>query len=129
MSRTPSKSPQNNIFFKPVGNFGSANQVDILFQHGLTLLSQGGLEQARGFLEKVIKINPQHFDSFHLLGIIAAQLKDFEKAKELFDEAIKLNPNNAAFFCNRGNALKELKQAEAAISNYDKAINLKKDYA
>ena len=56
-------------------------------RHGteaLALLNQGSLQQAREILEKVVKISPKHFDAFHLLGIIAAQLKDFESADELF---------------------------------------------
>ena len=129
MSRPPSKPPQNNIFFNPPANFGLVNQADRLFQQGLVLLNQGRLEQAREVFEKVIKINPKHFDGYHLLGIIAAQHKAFEVADIFFDKAIKLYPNNAAFYCNRGNVLKELKQIEAAITHYNKAINLNKDYA
>ena len=56
------------------------NQADRLFQQGFALLNQGSLQQAREIFEKVIKINPKHFDAFHLLGIIAAQLKAFEVA-------------------------------------------------
>ena len=97
-------------------------------RHGteaLALLNQGSLQQARDFFEKVVKINPKHFDAFHLLGIIAAQLKDFESADELFDKAIKLNPNNAVIYCNRGNILKELNKLERAIINYKKSNCIK----
>ena len=104
-------------------------EADRLFRQGIALLNQGSLQQARDFFEKVVKINPKHFDAFHLLGIIAAQLKDFESADELFDKAIKLNPNDAVIYCNRGNVLKELNQLEKAIKNYKKAIVLNKDYA
>ena len=106
-----------------------ANQADRLFQQGLALLNQERLEQAREIFEKVVKINPKHFDAFHLLGIIAAQLNAFEAADVLFDKAIKLNRNNPYFYCNRGNVLKELKQFKNAISNYDKAIGINKDFA
>ena len=128
MSRPPSKPPQNN-FFKPAANFGMVNQADRLFQQGLALLNQAKLDQAKEIFEKVVKLNAKHFDAYHLLGIIAAQLKDFKRANELFDKAIKLNPNNAIFYCNRGNVLKELKQIEAAITHYNKAINLNENYA
>ena len=81
-------------------------EADRLFRQGIALLNQGSLQQAREILEKVVKISPIHFDAFHLLGILAAQLKDFESADELFDKAIKLNPNNAVIYCNQGNILK-----------------------
>ena len=106
MSRLPSKPPQNNFFFKPPANFGMVIEADRLFRQGIALLNQGSLQQAREILEKVVKISPKHFDAFHLLGILAAQLKDFESADELFDKAIKLNPNNAVIYCNQGNILK-----------------------
>jgi len=129
MSRPPSKPPQNNFFFKPPANFGLVNEANKLFQQGFALLNQGRLEQARETLEKVVKLNAKHVDAIHLLGIIAAQLKELEHADSLFHTAIKLNPNNAAFYCNRGNVLKELKQLEKAVSYFDKAIFLNKDYA
>ena len=129
MSRPTSKPPQNNFFFKPPVNFGLIHEADRLFQQGLALLNQGSLEQAREIFEKVVKINPKHFDAFHLLGIIAAQCKEFESADELFEKAIKLNRNNPYFYCNRGNVLNELKQFKNAISHYNKAISINKDYA
>lgn len=129
MPRPPSKPPQNNFFFKPPANFGLVNEANKLFQQGFALLNQGRLEQAKETLEKVVKLNAKHVDAIHLLGIIAAQLKEFEHADSLFHTAIKLNPNNAAFYCNRGNVLKELKQLEKAVSYFDKAIFLNKDYA
>ena len=81
MSRLPSKPPQNNFFFKPPANFGMVIEADRLFRQGIALLNQGSLQQAREILEKVVKINPKYFDAFHLLGILAAQLKDFESVR------------------------------------------------
>ena len=129
MSPPPLKPPQKNFFFKPPVNFGLMNESDRLFQQGMSLLNQGKLQPAREIFEKVVKINHRHFDAFNLLGIIAAQLNEFELAKKLFDKAIKINPNNAAFYCNQANVFKELKQLEKAINSYDKAIVLNKDYA
>jgi len=129
MSRPPSKPPQNNFYFKLPTNFGMPMEADRLFRQGLALLQQGATQQAREVLEKAIKINPKHFDALNILGIIAAQTKDFDKAIGFFDQAVKINPNNAVCYCNRGNVLKELRQFEKAISNYKKAISLNKDYA
>ena len=129
MSPPPLKPPQKNFFFKPPVNFGLMNESDRLFQQGMSLLNQGKLQQAREIFEKVVKINHRHFDAFNLLGIIAAQLNEFELAKNLFDKAIKINPNNAAFYCNQANVFKELNELEKAINSYDKAIVSNKEYA
>ena len=105
------------------------NDADKLFQRGKGLLSKGEIGQAREIFEKVININSKHFDALHLLGIIAAQSKEFEHADHLFSEAIKVNSKNAVVYCNRGNVAKEINNLEIAVSYYDKAINLNKDYA
>jgi len=104
MSRPPSKPSQNNFFFKPPANFGMVIEADRLFRQGIALLNQGSLQQAREILEKVVKINTKHFNAFHILGIIAVQVKEFTQAITLFDKAHKLNPLNIFCLCNRGNA-------------------------
>lgn len=129
MSHPPSRPLQNNSFFKPPAYFGSANDAVRLFEQGYALLSQGRLGQAREDLEKVVKINPKHFDALHLLGIIAAQVKNLQLAINFFDKAIKLNRNNPFFYCNRGNAYFEVNQIENALINYNKAIDLNPSYA
>jgi len=129
MPRTPSKSPPNSFILKPPSQFGSINEADRLFQHALAMLNQGRMVEARQNLQKVVNLNAKHFDAFHIMGIIAAQDKEFEVAKSLFENAIKLNPNKAAFYCNLGNVLKELNSFEKAIEYYNMAIKLKKDYA
>ena len=122
MSSNSSKPPKNNFYFKLPTNFGMPMEADRLFRQGIALLHQGSTQQANEFLEKTIKINPKHFDALNILGILAAQTKDFDNAIGFFDQAIKINPNNAVCYCNRGNVFKEIRQFEKAISNYKKAI-------
>ena len=129
MSRPTPQPPQINFLSKLPANMGIVSQADRLFQQAMILLNQGRLGQSREILENVVKLNPNQFDAFNLLGIIAAQLKELELAEELFDKAIKLNPNKSTFYCNRGNVLKELKLYDKALIQYDKAIVLNKDYA
>ena len=129
MSRPTSRPTQNNFIFKPPVNFGSVNDADRLFQQGFALLNQGRHEQAKEILEKAIKINPKHFDALHLLGIIAAQVKNHALAISFFDKAVKLNRTNPFFYFNRGNAYIEANQIDNALINYNKSIDLDPLYA
>ena len=129
MSRPTSRPTQNNFIFKPPVNFGSVNDADRLFQQGFALLNQGRHEQAKEILEKAIKINPKHFDALHLLGIIAAQVKNHALAISFFDKAVKLNRTNPFFYFNRGNAHIEANQIDNALINYNKSIDLDPLYA
>jgi predicted O-linked N-acetylglucosamine transferase (SPINDLY family) len=99
-----------------------------LFERGLLLHKQGNLFEAKKIYETIIEKEPQHFDSLHLLGVIAYQKRNYQLSVDLIDRAILLDPSNAAFYSNRGNALKELKRNEEALYCYDKAISLKSDY-
>ncbi len=104
-------------------------QAQASLASGLALHQQGQLAEARACYLQVLKLQPRHFDALHLLGVIAAQTKNFAQALELFDQAIKINAGHAFAFNNRGNVLRDLRQPEAAIASYDQAIRLKADYA
>jgi tetratricopeptide (TPR) repeat protein len=100
-----------------------------LFLQGLALHQQGLIQEAQSFYEKALSQDSQHFDSLHLLGVIAYQTGDSVRAMDLMDQAIKANPKQAAAHSNRGLVLKDLGQLHEAVASYDKAIALKPDYA
>jgi len=99
------------------------------FQQAWALHQKGQLAHAQSLYEEILKMQPEHYDALHLLGVIAGQTKNYQRAITLIDTAIRIQPNNAAFYANRGNVLQELKQLEAAVASYDKAIALKPNYA
>jgi predicted O-linked N-acetylglucosamine transferase (SPINDLY family) len=97
-------------------------------EQALAFHREGRLVEARALYEDILKAQPDHFDSLHLLGVIALQTKQPQLSVDLIEKAIKLCPNNAAFYSNRGNALQDLKKLDAAVASYDQAIELKPDY-
>ncbi len=103
-------------------------QVSAKFQQAFALHKQGRLAQAQAIYEEILNMQPEHFDSLHLLGVIAAQTKNPDRAIKLFDKAIGIKPDYAEVHKNRGLVLKELKQLKDALASYDKAIALKPDY-
>jgi tetratricopeptide (TPR) repeat protein len=103
--------------------------MDAKLQRAITLHQQGQLTQARTLYESILKKNPRHFDCLHLLGVIAAQLKNPARAVQLIERAIDVHPHDAAAHCNLGSAFKELDQFESAIACYDRAIAIRPDYA
>jgi Flp pilus assembly protein TadD len=107
----------------------NAKNVQALFQQGIAFHQKGQLGQAKEFYEQALKLNAVHFDSLHMLGVIAGQTKDNLRAVDLIGKAIELCPNNAVFHSHRGNALLGLMHLDAAIASYDRAIAIKPDYA
>ena len=106
-----------------------AIDTETLFYDACDKHQKGQLKESRSILESILKAAPKHFDSLHLLGIIAAQQHDFQIAADLLARAIELNPTNPAYHSNLGLALQNRMQFEAAIGSYNQAIAIKPDYA
>jgi protein O-GlcNAc transferase len=79
--------------------------IQAKFQQGLVLHQQGRLVEAERFYEEVLRYKPTHFDTLHLLGLVALQSRRTQRGVELIAKAIELNPNIAAAHCNLGYAL------------------------
>ena len=56
---------------------------------------KNNLQIAERIYKKILKINPNHFQSICFLGTLSTQTKNFERAKQLFYKAIEIQPNNA----------------------------------
>jgi predicted O-linked N-acetylglucosamine transferase (SPINDLY family) len=115
-------------------NFLSASKpttkrVGAKFNQALELHDKGRLLKAQALCEEILREQPDHFDSLHLLGVISYKNKRLQLAIDLMERAIKLNPNNADYYYNRGIALHDFKQLDEAVASYDKATQLDPGYA
>lgn len=99
------------------------------FRQGLALHQEGRLAEAQAIYRQVLKIQPEHFDALHLLGVISYQTGNLLQAVDLIGRAIELNPSNAAAYSNHGLALQGLQRPDEALDSYDRALKLKPDYA
>ncbi|OQX96983.1 MAG: hypothetical protein B6I24_10240 [Bacteroidetes bacterium 4572_128] len=50
-------------------------------------------EKAKGYYEKIIKINPNSARSYYGLAISFYEMKEYKKAREYYEKALKINPN------------------------------------
>jgi tetratricopeptide (TPR) repeat protein len=110
-------------------NNPDAARAQAEFRQGLALHQEGRLAQAQESCRQVLRIQPEHYDALHLLGVIAYQTGNPLQAVELIGRAIELNPNNATAYSNRGLALQGLKRPDEALDSYDRALELKPDFA
>lgn len=110
-------------------NTPSISTIQTLFQQAVQLHQQGRLANAQAMYEGILKIQPRHAESLHLLGVVVMDTGNPKRAVDLIAEAINIDPQQAVFHSNRGNALLKLTQFQEAVVNYDKAIALKPDYA
>jgi tetratricopeptide (TPR) repeat protein len=107
----------------------SARAAAALFADGLTLHRAGRLAEAEGIYRRILAIDPDHFDSLHLLGVIAHQRGRHAEAVAQIDRALERDRNSVIALNNRGNALLAVKRCEEALASYDRALALCPDYA
>jgi len=83
---------------------------------------------ATSLYKKVLKINPNHFESIYYLGILLGHKRRFNLAKPLLQKAAQIQPNNAVIHNNLGNMQGESGEYKNAISSYKKAIAIQPNY-
>ena len=99
------------------------------FAQGLALHRAGRLADAEKICTEILALQPDHFDSLHILATIFLQRGNHEEAVRRIDFALKRNPSNVFALIIRGIALKELKRFAEALASYDRALRLRPDYA
>lgn len=103
--------------------------ADTDFQRGLALHQQGRLDEAEGLYRSALKRAPAHFDSLHLLGVIAGQTNRFDEAHQLLTRALAQRPDSAPALTNLGNVLGNLGRHLEAIQTFERALALRPDDA
>ena len=83
---------------------------------------------AKNLYKKILKENPNHFETLFLLGSLSAAIKNFEEGKKLLIKASQINPGSAKVYNNLGIIYKKLRDYEKSIGCYEKAIKLDSNY-
>lgn len=96
--------------------------ISAQFQQALALHQSGQLAAAQALYEAILRVQPEHADAWHLLGVIALQSKQLPQALECIGRAIRIQPQQAGFYINQGNVLKAMQQPEAALASFEQAI-------
>jgi tetratricopeptide (TPR) repeat protein len=98
-----------------------------LIEAGLRYLQSGRLAEAEKCCREILADDPDHADSFHLLGMIAAKADQYDRAIEFIARAIRKNPNNADYLSNLGTMLQRQARFDEALKSFNLALSLKPD--
>ena len=90
---------------------------------------KNNLQVAENLYKKILKINPEHFNSIFYLGTLLSQTKRFNLAKPLLEKAIQIEPNYSHAHNNLGIVFQDLGEHQKAISSYEKTIQIEPNYA
>jgi tetratricopeptide (TPR) repeat protein len=98
-----------------------------LLEAGARYLQSGQFAEAEKCCREILADDPDHADSFHLLGAISAGMNKCDQAIEFIAQAIRKNPNNAEYFSNLGTMLEHQDRFEEALKSFDLALSLEPD--
>jgi predicted O-linked N-acetylglucosamine transferase (SPINDLY family) len=103
-----------------------AQSATELLGQALSLHQQGRLPEAEKFYKAALKIEPDHFDALHLLGVLKQQQGNSAEALRLIAAALKTDATPDAL-SNYGNVLCAVSRQQEALPFYDRALALKPD--
>ena len=89
-----------------------------------TNLEGGEWGAAQLACEDLIRLQPDHAEALHLLGVIAYRMRDWATALELMGRSIELDPVNASFHNNLGGLLTYLGRPQDAAAALRRALVL-----
>ncbi len=95
-----------------------------LLTRALQFHRQGDLSSAREHYERILVVNPTHFDALHLSGVIAMQLGNNDKGIEFVKRALVVMPASADAWSNLGNGQMAVRDHAGALASFDRAIAL-----
>lgn len=98
-------------------------------QSALQHYNSGDLQQAKHFCEKILKDQPDNAEVLHFLGIICAQLKNYDPAIQYLERSLQFNTTNADAYLALGMSFQHKGIIDKAIACYQKTIEMKPDCA
>lgn len=100
------------------------NELSQTVEMGFKYHQAGNLSEAERLYKKALTQNPNNFDAYHLLGIIANQTGANDLAVDLIQKALTINSKNDTALINLGVAFEKTARENQAIDSYKKAIAL-----
>ena len=111
------------------GGNGAGEAVAARFRDAMARHQGGELDQARALYEDILRDQPGHADSLHMLGVVAHQQGSNQDAKGFFARAIKSDDQNAFYHNSLGEVMRILGETEDAAGCYRAAIALRPGYS
>ena len=101
-----------------------AAAVQNIFNEAVRFHRAGRFPDAAQLYGQILKLEPRHADSLHMLGMVAAQARMIDLSLSLITEAIGINDGVAAYYSNLGSILQGHGKLKDATNCYRRALSL-----
>ena len=99
-------------------------QIGYLLNKALESLRDSNLELGELYLQQVIKFQKNNTHALRLLGVIAAQRKQYQEAFHYLNSSLDAHPKNSLSWMNLGSLFLCIKEYDKAITAFEKSIKL-----
>ena len=96
-------------------------ELQVAFEHH----QAGRIAEAERIYRKILVSQPNHAETLHRLGVLAAQVGQSGMAVELFSRSLRLNPENPDARFNLGIVLKKAGRLEPAVAELREASRMR----
>ena len=100
------------------------HQINQLMAGAIQSFQSSNLDQAEQISRQVLKIQSNHFDALHLLGVVRGLKNQSDEALEFFRKALKIDPNNSLLNFNIAKAFSEIGEEEKAVKYHLRTTEL-----
>jgi tetratricopeptide (TPR) repeat protein len=99
-----------------------------LLEQGKQHHQAGRLSEAERSYQLALEMAPGHPEAFHLLGLLAYRVNQFDQAIALINQAIEETPANPLYWFNLGVVTQRAGKKEEALRAYEQALTLNPKY-
>jgi tetratricopeptide (TPR) repeat protein len=103
--------------------------IDNTIQLAFQLYQSGNLQQAKHICSEILNEQPDNEEILYLLGIVHAQLEEYDLAIEHLKRLLHFNTNNAHAYLALGAIFQHRGAPDEAIDFYQRAIEIDADFA
>jgi len=89
----------------------------------------GRLQEAEQLYQQILRVDPDHDEALHDLGLLAYRVGKHDRASELIGQAIQRNPRNALYHFNLGVVRHKQSRLDDAVAAYERAVTLNPQHA
>jgi tetratricopeptide (TPR) repeat protein len=95
-----------------------------LYNKAFSMASLGHLDEAIGYYDKVLALEPKNTNAWNNMGVCFRKLGKMPEALKCYDRAIQTDRHNSSAWNNKGNLLYTLGKFTEAIVQLSKAIDI-----
>ena len=105
------------------------NDPQYQYQKAMVALKYGFEDKAIKYLKQAVLLDPQHFQSLKVLGLLYFQKGNLDQAAEAYEKCLEIKPDSAEAHNELGRVYWEMGQAKKAEEEFKKAIALEENTA